>query len=103
MFWDKENKTKEGFYGNFLKEMGINSGTAEEEKKKILAVLAYLNDGVLMFDKDGILSLINPQAEKFLDVKRKEVLGKQILELNTFPRFQLLLSLVGFSYLLEVL
>lgn len=65
------------------------------DKDQIFSVINYLTDGLLVFDRDGILSLINPQAEKFLDVERKEVLGKQILELSAFPHFQPLLSLVG--------
>jgi len=95
MIWNKKKKSKEEVRKDFLEKLNIEKEMTEGQKKKILAVITYLTDGLLIFDRDGILSFINPRAEELLDVESKEVLGRQILELNIFPRFQLLVSLVG--------
>jgi len=97
MFWRKkrERKTKEEFYESFLKEMSDENEAAEEEKKKILAVIAYLTDGLLIFDKNNNISLINPQAEKIFNVESREVLGRSVLELSHFPNIQPLISFLG--------
>ena len=65
------------------------------ETEKILAVVRYLADGLLIFDANARISLINPQAEKFFEVNKKEVLKKSIFELNRFPNFRPLVSLLG--------
>lgn len=93
MFWKKKRKTKEEFYEDFLKEINGNSQRAKTEK--ILAVVTYLADGLLVFDKNSKLSLINPQAEKLLNVESERVLGKLILELSRFPNIQPLVSFLG--------
>lgn len=93
MFWRKKRKTKEEFYQDFLKEM--DKVSQKEEREKTLAIITYLADGLLVFDKNSKLSLINPQARKLLKVRGKEVLGKSILRLSHFPNIQPLVSLLG--------
>jgi len=100
MFWRKkrekrEEKTKEEFYEDFLKEMSEETEAAEEETKKILAVVTYLADGLLVFDKNSKLSLMNPQAAKLLKIESEKVLGQPILALSRFPNFQPLISFLG--------
>jgi PAS domain S-box-containing protein len=68
---------------------------AEEERDKTLAIISNFADGLLVFDKEGKVSLINPQAENFLKVKGKEVIGKSILELSQFPDFKPIAEAVG--------
>jgi len=66
-----------------------------EVKENMPAIIAYLKDGILVFDHDNKLSLINPQAEKLFKVSAEKVIGKSILRLNRFSRFQPLISLLG--------
>jgi PAS domain S-box-containing protein len=68
---------------------------AEEEKNKTLAIIINFADGLLFFNKEGKLSLINPQAEVFFDLKAKDLIGRPILELDTFPQLVSLIGLVG--------
>ena len=84
MFWKKKKPSKD-----FLENMKEINSEAES------AIINYLADGLLVFNKDNRLSLINPQAEKLLKVEKEEVLGKGILELNPFPSFKPLVSLLG--------
>jgi PAS domain S-box-containing protein len=80
---------------NILEDVEEERKKAEEEKNKTLAIINNLADGLLVFDKEGKVSLINPQAEKFFGVKEKEVVGKSILELNQFDNFQPIVEMVG--------
>jgi len=95
MFWPKKEKTQEEPYEDFFVHIEEESGKREEERKRILAVVTYLADGILVFDKKNRLSLINPQAEKLLQVHSKAVLGREILQLNAFPSVQPLVSFLG--------
>ena len=80
---------------NMLEDVDEARREAEEEKEKTLAIITNFVDGLLVFDKEGKLSLINPQAEVFFDVKSRDVVGRPILELGTFPTIQPIVKLVG--------
>jgi PAS domain S-box-containing protein len=80
---------------NILEDVEEERKRAEEEKNKTLAVITNFVDGLLVFDKEGKLSLINPQAEKFFNFKKEEVVGKSISELNNVPTLQPLVNLLG--------
>jgi len=80
---------------NILEDVEEARKKAEEEKNKTLAIIINFADGLLVFDKENKLSLINPQAENFLKVKGKEIVGKTTLELKNFPTLEPLISLIG--------
>lgn len=80
MFWKKKKKsniTEKWLYDNDV------------------VIIRYLIDGIMVFDSENQLFLINPSAEKFLHVREKEVLGKDILELSNFARLSPVASLLG--------
>ncbi len=91
-----EKKVKER-----TKELIEASAKAAEERNKTLSIISDLTDGLLVFDEDETLSLVNPQAEKMLEIKRGKVLGKHISELYVFPNLSPL-SYVFDSKLREV-
>jgi len=64
------------------------------ENENNTIITDYLVDGLLVFDRNNKLSLINPQAEKFFGAREEKLLGKSILELNQFPIFEPLVSLL---------
>jgi PAS domain S-box-containing protein len=80
---------------NILEDVEEARERAEEEKNKTLAIIQNFVDGLLVFDKEGKVSLINPQAENFCKVKEKEMIGKSILELSQFPDFKPIVEAVG--------
>jgi PAS domain S-box-containing protein len=80
---------------NMLEDLKEAKGKAEEEKEKTLSVITNFTDGLLVFDKEGKLSLINPQAEDFFDIKGKDIIGRPILELSAFPNIEPLVRIVG--------
>ena len=80
---------------NILEDVEEARGKAEEEKEKTLAIITNFTDGLLVFDEKGSLSLINPSAEDFFDVKSRDIVGRSILELSTFPTLTSLAALFG--------
>jgi len=80
---------------NILEDVEQERKRAEEEKNKTLSIITNLSDGLLVFDKENKLSLINPQAELFFDIRAKDIIGRPILELATFPALAPLISLIG--------
>jgi len=80
---------------NILEDVEEARGKAEEERDKTNTIIANLTDGLLVFDREGKLSLINPQAEVFFDVKARDIIGRPVLELSTFPTLEPLMKLVG--------
>ena len=59
-----------------------------------LTIANYLSDGLLVFDKNNKLILVNLQTEEFFQIRKEKILGKSILELNRFPNFGPLVSLL---------
>lgn len=92
---EKNLKDTQAALLNMLEDVEETRQKAEEEKDKTLAVITNLADGLLVFDKENRLSLINPQAEKNLRVEKGEVVHKSIGELKGFPNLGSLLALVG--------
>ncbi len=64
-------------------------------KRKTLPIIANLTDGILVFDKQRNLSLINPRAQEFLRVNEKEIIGKPVLELAGFGNLKRLIKILG--------
>ncbi len=80
---------------NILEDVEEARGKAEEEKNKTLAIINNFVDGLLVFDKEGKLSLINPQAEHFFDIRSRDAIGRPIFELSAFPTLTPLINLIG--------
>lgn len=80
---------------NILDDTEEERKIAEEEKNKTQAIIFTLTDGLLVFDTDNRLSSINPQAESFLNIKGRDLIGRSILELSTIPPIEPLVKLVG--------
>jgi len=80
---------------NILEDIEEERKKTEEEKNKTLAIITNLNDGILMFDKEGKISLVNPQIEKFFQIKSEELIGKTISDLAQISQFKPIVELVG--------
>ena len=75
MFWKKKNNNNV-FFGNDI------------------TIANYLSDGLLVFDRDDRLVLVNLQAEEFFQIRKEKILGKSISGLSRFPNFGPLVSLL---------
>ncbi|KPJ54721.1 hypothetical protein AMJ47_03760 [Parcubacteria bacterium DG_72] len=76
---------------NILEDVQEERNKAEEEKNKTLAIITNFADGVLVFDRNNNLLLINPKAEQFFRVNAKDIILKPISKLS---RISSLTSLV---------
>ena len=76
MFWKKKNNANNVFFGSDI------------------TIANYLSDGLLVFDIDRKLILVNSQTEEFFQIRKEKILGKSILELNRFPNFKPLVSIL---------
>ncbi len=68
---------------------------AEEEKDKTLSIITNFSDGLIFFNKENKLSLINPQAERLFNVKNQNTIGKFVSELDPFGDLSLLVKVIG--------
>lgn len=50
----------------------------EQETSKTRAILESIVDGVLVFDRNNTISLVNPAAEQILGVPASQLVGKQV-------------------------
>ena len=80
---------------NILEDVAESRKEVEEEKNKTLAIITNFTDGLLVFNKEKKLSLINPQAEKFLGVTSAKVLDRKIDSMNRMPIVKPLIKLLG--------
>jgi len=94
---EKENELKEAQLAlmNILEDTEGARKTAEEERNKTQEIIKSLTDGLLVFDKENSLALMNPQAEKFLMVKKEELIGQKIADLSKFEQLKNLADLIG--------
>ncbi|MFF2888965.1 ATP-binding protein [Paenibacillus sp. NPDC057967] len=58
----------------------------ERVKNKYENVLQHMDSGIALFDSDGILSFINVQMAKLLDIPRKTLVGCNIREILLHPK-----------------
>lgn len=87
-------KTKKALT-NMLEDAEEARGQIEKEKIKTMAIINNFTDGLLFFDNNNHLSLINPEAESFFNVKSEQVLNLHISELKTFDLVRSLIFLLG--------
>lgn len=92
---ERDLRDAQAALANILEDAEEARARAEEEKNKTLSIITNFVDGLLVFDKENKLSLINPQAESFFGVGRGKAVGKPILELGSLPSLEPLVKLVG--------
>ncbi len=65
-----------------------------EERDKTLAVITNFTDGLVVLDKENKVSLVNPRAEGFFNIKAQDIIGKSVSELSSFPKLKSLTDLL---------
>ena len=80
---------------NLLEDTEEAKRKIEEEKNKTRAALVSLSDGLIVFDKEQKITLVNPEAERILEIKENEVLNKRIDEIIDTPNLNALYKALG--------
>jgi two-component system phosphate regulon sensor histidine kinase PhoR len=65
-----------------------------EERNRIKAILASMNDGVIAIDRSGNILLINPAVEQIFNIKYEQCLGKSLIEIVRNYELEILLKSV---------
>lgn len=79
---------------NILEDAEESREKATEEKNKTEAIINNFSDGVLVFNKEEALSLMNPLAETFFEVKAEEIINSSISKISEFPTLKPLITLL---------
>jgi len=79
---------------NILEDIEEARRRAEEERDKTQAIITNFADGLLVFDNENKLILVNPQAEVFFEIRTQDIIGKSISELFSFPLLKPLIELL---------
>jgi len=80
---------------NILEDTQEAKKKIEEEQSKTRAALTSITDGLIVFDKNKKITLVNPDAEKKLKIKESDVLNKTIEEILNFPNIKKLYEAIG--------
>ncbi|WP_274649293.1 ATP-binding protein [Paenibacillus humicola] len=73
-----------------MRDMLLNSHrSVRMVKNKYENVLQHMDSGIAIFDSDGILSFINLQMAKLLDIPRKTLIGCRLRDLFMHPGLKL--------------
>jgi len=80
---------------NLAEDTDSASKNAEKEKEKTVAIINKFVDGLFFFDTGKRLSLANPKAEEMFDIKARDLSGRSVKELKTFPTLKPLFNLIG--------
>lgn len=74
---------------NMMKELLYNSNRSTEHvKNKYENVLQHMDSGIAIFDSEGMLSFVNLQMAKLMEVPRKTILGCDIVGIVTHPQLK---------------
>ncbi|WP_270169368.1 ATP-binding protein [Paenibacillus sp. SYP-B4298] len=74
---------------NMMKELLYNSNRSTEHvKNKYENVLQHMDSGIAIFDSEGMLSFVNLQMAKLMEVPRKTLLGCDIMGIVTHPQLK---------------
>ncbi len=79
---------------NILEDTETARRLAEEEKNKTQAIITNFTDGLLVFDNENRLSLINPKARELLNVRDEEVINKAFSKLILLRNFKPIIELL---------
>ncbi len=80
---------------NLLEDAEESKKEIELEKNKTRAALVSLTDGLIVFDKEKKIVLVNPEAERVLEIKEKEVLNKKINQISASANLNKLYDVLG--------
>ena len=65
---------------NIIRPNKKSAQSFSTEKKKLTLAIDSLIDGLIILDGQGVITMVNPRAEKYFNITKKEVLDKKIKE-----------------------
>ncbi len=79
---------------NLAEDTERASQEADQEKEKTMLIIKSFVDGLLFFDTNNVLVLANPRAEEIFDLKLRDIEGRTMKELATFPTVSPIIDII---------
>ncbi|MDP4553002.1 cell wall metabolism sensor histidine kinase WalK [Alkalihalobacillus macyae] len=71
-------------FNDLTRRLQEANSITEGERRKLTSVLAYMTDGVIATDREGMIILMNDRAEEMMSVSRETVLGTSLNQILQF-------------------
>ena len=71
-------------FNDLTRRLQEANAITEGERRKLTSVLAYMTDGVIATDREGMIILMNDRAEEMMSVSRETVLGTSLNKILQF-------------------
>ncbi|MFK3961164.1 cell wall metabolism sensor histidine kinase WalK [Guptibacillus hwajinpoensis] len=71
-------------FNDLTRRLQEANAITEGERRKLTSVLAYMTDGVIATDREGMIILMNDRAEEMMNVSRETVLGTSLNKILQF-------------------
>lgn len=78
---------------NVLEDTEMARAKTEEEKQKSETIFTNFVDGLIYFNSNGRIELVNPRAEEMLKIPKKDLMGKEMAELEKLSSTKALASI----------
>jgi len=88
-FRDLPDQTTEQRFSDMRDKLLTSNRSFHTVKNKYENVLQHMDSGIAIFDSDGVLSFINLQMAKMLEIPRKKLVGCGIREFLTHPELNI--------------
>ncbi|HOB82522.1 MAG TPA: ATP-binding protein [Peptococcaceae bacterium] len=73
---------------NYLaQQLDVNVSALQQEKGKLEAIMASINEGLVAVDRAGRIMLVNPMMEIFFMTTAQNLMSKQLEEISPHPQF----------------
>lgn len=80
---------------NLLEDAEESKKLIELEKNKTRAALVSLVDGLIVFNEEKKIALVNPEAERTLKIKEEDVINKKIDQISSSENLNKLYEILG--------
>jgi len=76
-----------------LEDVDQAKAKAELERDKTMAIINNLADGLILVEEDQF-TLINPQAQRLLNITENNIVGKKVNDISTNENMKLLIKMI---------
>lgn len=91
---EKELRDSQTALLNILEDSEDARKKAEKEREKTEAIVIGFADGLIVFDEQGKVVLVNPLTEEFFGVKKDKLANKSLSDLNKIPELKSLIKIL---------
>lgn len=67
-------------FNDLMGEVARHLGALRTERSTLESVLTHMSDALLILNSDGVLSLVNPPAERAFGIRARQALGRRLIE-----------------------